>query len=154
MHNKSGVLQDMHNTSGTLVSETIIEEEKALRRTQTATGSSWQQHQPAVGYTHRYKMGKAKRREREDKKQRQKDDNTNWRCSARTQSLGQAECAARRRQYATRTHTYILAHTDTLATGNWQQECKNGHRQSAESALKHDLVLVLVCLWLRPCLCS
>jgi len=28
MHNKSGVLQDMHNTSGTLVSETIIEKKK------------------------------------------------------------------------------------------------------------------------------
>jgi len=35
MHNKSGVLQDMHNTSGTLVSETIIEKKESFTHTHT-----------------------------------------------------------------------------------------------------------------------
>lgn len=116
----------MHNTSGTLVSETIIEEEKALRRTQTATGSSWQQHQhqPAVGQnTHTHTDTKWAKQSAENEKTKSNGKRMTIQTGvARLARSRQARLSVRLDgDSMPQELTHIYLHTQTHRhTGNWQ----------------------------------
>lgn len=158
----------MHNTSGTLVSETIIEKEKAFRRTQTQghkdtqtdsqteLGTATERYMAGSGCSNKKWQSKAPSAKRRQKANGQKDDNTNWRHLPRTQSLGQhfsfffsppffAFCSAFQDECdLTSTATSTVCHTFTSSSSS------NNNRAShtPAAALKPDLVplsLLLCC---------
>lgn len=118
MHNKSGVLQDMHNTSGTLVSETILERKSASLHTHTDT------HIHTITQTESTGNGdRAGKKGRHRGKNCKKDDNTNGRHLPCTQPLGQ-QFFRRTTTGTTLTVCRTSPSWDRKDTGSWKVHWK------------------------------